>query len=57
MGKFAAGLIGIGTVLRGLSGTREGYQLDYASNHLFYEASSTEFMGEFWLRKLAKRVI
>jgi hypothetical protein len=27
----------VGTVLRGLSGTREGHQLDYATNHLFYE--------------------
>ena len=37
MGQFAVGLLSVGTVLKGLSGTREGYQLDYAANHLFYE--------------------
>ena len=37
MGKFAAGLVTVGTVLKGLSGTREGYLLDYSFQHLFFE--------------------
>jgi hypothetical protein len=37
MGKFALGLASVGTVLKGLSGTREGYHLDYAMNHIFFE--------------------
>ena len=30
-------LFGAGAVLKGLSGTREGYHLDYAINHIFFE--------------------
>ena len=34
----AAGFASIGSVLRGLEGTREGYQLGYSIQHIFFRA-------------------
>lgn len=37
MKGFSTSLISVGTILRGLHGTREGTQLDYAMNRVFFE--------------------
>ena len=37
MKSFGLSLVSVGSVLKGLQGTREGYQLNYSLNHLFFE--------------------
>jgi hypothetical protein len=34
------GFVGIGAALKGLQGTREGYQLSFSTQHLFYEIAN-----------------
>ncbi len=44
-----AGFVGIGAALKGLQGTREGYQLNYSTQHIFFEIANALRAPIRWL--------